>query len=195
MNIYLIIYRWLLLKGKRKEAEEVVRAAALVNGIVMEPFSLVEDDLLIQNSNAENASYIDLLKDKTSRNTSISLWIIWFSFGFTYYGVVLFIGRLYSGNDDNNDDDNSCKFDYQPIFISAASELAGCTIGAFLIDYWGRMKSQTIFYFIAGISVFLMGFETQATAVLLVGLVGRMTSGAAAVYIIYISYKYCINVL
>jgi hypothetical protein len=85
------------------------------------------------------------------------------------------VGRLYSQTS------TSCQFDYPLVFINAASEGVGCTIGALVINSWGRRWSQTGFYIAAGLAVFLMGFETSALAVLLVGIVAKMSSLAASV--------------
>jgi hypothetical protein len=60
-------------------------------------------------------------------------------FRFVYYGVVLFVTRIYdkhSGDDDSGDDDgDTCDFNYQEIFISAASESVGVLLVAFVIDW------------------------------------------------------------
>lgn len=171
--------RWLMIKGRVAEAEEIVRAAALVNNIVMEPFRLVPlnaDELSIKD-----ASYLDLLRDKEAMRTSIPLWIVWAMFGFTYYGIILFVGRLYSTSDDDDSDDKKCSFDYASIFINSTAEVVGCTMGAIFIDRWGRVRSQTLFYLLAGGAVFLMGFENKATAVLIVGFLARIGALAASV--------------
>lgn len=176
--------RWLLIKGRVAEAEEVVRAAAAVNGIHMAPFKL--KPVMEMNETIKDANYIDLFRDKEAMKVSIPLWTVWMMFGFTYYGLILFVGRLYSSNDDDTgDDDGNCSFDYSAIFINAASEVAGVTIGAFLIDHLGRVRSQTSFYLLAALSAFLMGFETKTAAVMVVGIAGRIGAIAASVSILF----------
>jgi len=166
--------RWLLIKGRAEEAEQIIRDAAAVNGFVMPPFRLHH----VVETATKDAQYWDLLKDKKVRNVTLPLWLVWLMFGFTYYGVILFVGRLYST--DGDDDGKTCSFNYAPIFINAASEVAGCTAGALVINTWGRRQSQVVFYSIAGVAVFFMGFEHSYLAVLLVGIVGRMGSMAAS---------------
>lgn len=62
---------------------------------------------------------------------------------FVYYGVVLFVTRIYdkdSGDDDDTDDDSdTCDFNYQEIFVSAASESVGVLLVALVIDWWVMM--------------------------------------------------------
>jgi len=176
-SIFAIAYlpespRWLMIKNKTEEAERVVRAAALVNGIDMPPFKLHH---VIEQTEVKDASYMDLLRDKNFLNVTVPVWMVWLVFGFTYYGIVLFVGRIYSESDDDGDD-TKCKFDYPPIFINAASEVVGVAVGALVIDGWGRKMSQMVFYITGGICVFLMGFETSAIFVLLVGTLGRVSA-------------------
>lgn len=174
--------RWLMIKGRTEEAEEIVRAAAKVNNVEMRPFKLT--NVNVDELSIKDASYLDLLRDKEAMRTSIPLWIVWAMFGFTYYGIILFVGRLYSTSDDDDSDDKKCSFDYASIFINSTAEVVGCTIGALCIDRWGRVRSQTVFYLLAGLAVFLMGFENGATAVLIVGFMGRIGALAASVRII-----------
>jgi MFS family permease len=172
--------RWLLIKGRVTEAEDVIRAAAKVNGIEMTPFRL--KPVMEMQETIKDANYLDLLRDKEAMRTSIPLWTVWMMFGFTYYGLILFVGRLYStGSDDDKDDGGSCSFDYSAIFINSASEVVGVTLGALLIDNLGRVRSQTSFYLLAALSAFLMGFETKTVFVMVVGITGRIGAIAASV--------------
>ena len=174
--------RWLLIKGRITEAEAIIRAAAEVNGVTMAPFRLKP---VCEEAVIHDASYMDLFRDKQAMRTSIPLWLVWGTFGFTYYGLILFVSRLYATDDDDTGDNSSgCSFDYSSIFISSASEVFGCTIGALVIDRWGRVRTQTSFYLLAGLSVFLMGFETKTVAVMIVGIAGRIGAMAASVSII-----------
>ena len=132
--------RWLLIKGRVAEAEEIVRAAALVNGVTMEPFRLA--GVTVDELSIKDATYMDLFRDKEAMRTSIPLWIVWTMFGFTYYGIILFVGRLYSTDDDDGSDDKKCSFDYESIFINSTAEVVGCTVCALCNDRGGGVKKQ-----------------------------------------------------
>jgi len=228
--------RWLLVKGRREEAERVIREAAAVNGVELEPFVLITEEGLASeaatsaaptletpvvaaagngNGNGggydegdaawgngssgggssggggvragmgagatagggeEDATYWELLQDPAARKVNGPIWITWLMFGFTYYGIILFVGRLY---EKKNDDNESCSFNYADVFYNAASEFVGCTLALLCIDSWGRRYTQGVFYAISGFSVFLMGFETNAIFVLIVGMMARLTNKTA----------------
>ena len=84
---------------------------------------------------------------------------MWVAFGFSYYGIILFVTRVFDHTNDEDDDDGnaSCDFDYQEIFFSAFSELIGVLVASFIIDRWGRVPTQTGLYFLAGVGSVLMG--------------------------------------
>ena len=104
----------------------------------------------------------ELFTSSTRLRLVLPMWLVWFCFGCTYYGVILFTGRLFedSGSDDDADDDGSstCSFDYLPMFLSAASEFVGCTVTALTIDRYGRVHSQAAMYSVACLGCVLMGF-------------------------------------
>lgn len=75
-------------------------------------------DTLVNEKDSEN--YFDLVRTSDIRSITIPLWIVWFASGFAYYGIILFVARLYS---TTNDDGEKCSFDYSSIFINATAEV------------------------------------------------------------------------
>lgn len=123
--------------------------------------------------------YIYLLKGDYAKIT-LPLWVVYFSYGLTYYGVILFISRLYSSesteshnnNDDNNNNGNNgggndnnnssiISFDYFDIFTNACSEIIGVLIASNIIDIVGRRASQITLYSLASISALLLPFTSN----------------------------------
>jgi MFS family permease len=155
--------RWLLVKGRYTEAEDVVKAAAAVSGVTLQPFSLnthmqPDDDINFEPKILdENITYIDLVRTPQIRGISIPLWIIWGAFGFTYYGIILFVSRLYTSPGSESDGDSTaiCSFDYQSIFINACAEILGVFIAGLIIDPWGRTKTQGAKYTYRELYMFL----------------------------------------
>lgn len=61
--------------------------------------------------------------------------MVWFAFGFAYYGIVLFVAKVFEvDNGDDAEGGESCSFTYDDIFISAVSEVLGVTVTALIID-------------------------------------------------------------
>lgn len=175
--------RWLLMKGRNKEAEDIVRAAALVNGVTMPDFSLVVDD--VDGADVKDAEYTELVRTSAYRKVTFPLWTVWAVFGFTYYGLILLVSRIYEvGEDDNNDKDDSdktCHFDYADIFINSLSEIAGIFFAVSIIDRWGRRRMQQVTYGLSGVAVFFIGTGFGRTAVMIIGGLGRMNIMAASI--------------
>ena len=193
--------RWLLAHGRVAEAVEIVVTAAALNGITMEPFTLIHREQLVRsrfshsslslnevtvkacasslplscssdsielelenattinnihdecstvnktllnnryscineaskidkryhvdssqlkNSDMESENYLDLLRSHDIRCITIPLWLVWFASGYAYYGLILFVGRLYSRTAEDGD---SCSFSYSSIFVNASAEV------------------------------------------------------------------------
>lgn len=121
----------------------------------------------------EDVSYLDILRDKDMRRVTLPLWVVWALFGFTYYGLILFVTRVYSKNDD--DDSSTCSFDYASIFYNSLSELAGTTVAVLFIERIGRVNVQIIFYAVAGVLVGLIGAPIPSAGVLVLSFVSRMS--------------------
>lgn len=152
-----------------KDGEEGDANAAAVDKVALLPPQIVD------------LTYLDLLRNPSARRVSLPLWAVWGLFGFTYYGIILFVGRIYTTSASDDDGSPSCSFDYSSIFINATSEVAGVTISALAIDRMGRIRVQCWFYVAAAVAVCVMGLGLPANAVLAVSIVGRMAVMAASV--------------
>ena len=177
--------RWLLLKGRAQEAEEVVRQAAEVNGGHMEPFTLFVPErkhgvfhriLTLNWLYAFTDEYVALLSTSELRWTTIPLWTIWLSFGFCYYGIILLVTRVYSTASGGAVAEVS--FDYASIFVSACSELAGVTFTALVVDRWGRVCTPSLMYLITGVALVTLSFVTvnsSSATTTAIGFISRMS--------------------
>lgn len=171
----------------------IINAAALSNGFTMPRYRLIYEEEVHAKVN-----YWDLLSEKT-RFITLPLWVVWMCFGFTYYGIILFTGRMYDkdGDDDGKPalssshcliahllqgDDSKCSFDYSSLFINSASELVGCALGALVLDHLGRTKMQTYFYLLAGFAALFMGYAgLGSTGLLMLSVTARMAVMCASV--------------
>lgn len=160
--------RWLVVHGRHKEAEEIIRQACEVNNTPIGHFYIND------KPSEEYQSPISEFFTSGHLRVSIPLWIASMCFGFCYYGVILFVTVLSTKNEDDDDKGKDCAFDYIPIFASAASEIVGIFVTIQIIDSWGRVRTEMCMFLIAGISVALMGISMPFSAMTVVSLFARI---------------------
>lgn len=176
--------RWLLIENRREEAEAVVRNAGLVNGVDLGEFKLTISEQEIEE--AREAAQIPWysvyapLFDHGIIKVTIPLATVWCSFAFLYYGIILFVTRIYSTSDDDASA-TVCHFNYVPILEDTLSEFVGVTVVIMTINSLGRVKTQWIGYLLGGIGVLVMGLTTNNnTSLLLFGFLGRSAAMGAS---------------
>ena len=101
-----------------------------------------------------------VLGDSKDRYSAGLLAVIWIGFGFSYYGLILFISRLYRESDGyESEEDNlqTCDFDYADIMLNASAEIPGTAAAMLIIDRVGRRITQSGFYLMGTLFLFVMG--------------------------------------
>ena len=143
----------------------------------MQPFVEVRKALRLILSSAED------------RKSTGFLAIIWISFGFTYYGLILLVTRLYKesdGNDNNNSSNSSsnatCSFDFADIFVNSSGEIPGVIITYLLVDRIGRRPSQTSSYLLGACCLVIIGCISTSSkaAILSIALIARACAMSAS---------------
>ena len=178
--------RWLQEVGREVDAIRTIRDAALVNDTVLPDFTLQR---LPTTSSEVHGSYKELVDTPEARRITLPLWTIWALVGFTYYGVILFVSRVYSNQDSlAQDEAPRCEFNYAAIFYNATAEIMSVLISASLIEQLGRVKSQSVFYVVGGLGVMSMGLTSNEHAVLFFSLIARMgiNSGLVSISLVFI---------
>jgi len=180
--------RWHLENGRVEEAEKIIMTASEVNGEKLAPFTLAVRSTPIStppisSSSSESGEEVSvlggylLLLSPEFRWISVPLWTIWLGFGFTYYGMILFVARLFSSE---SDDSAVCSFNYISIFSNASTEVIGIALVALIIDYFGRTPTQGSLYLLSGITVAILGASMPSTAVTVVAGMSRLFIFAAS---------------
>ncbi len=163
--------RWLCNQRRLAEAEEVVLHAMKVNGdhqgeLADYSFSLVVDEASLPAKVAGNMkSNLTELFSPDYFFVTLPLWTIWACFGASYYGIVLFTGKLFEseGNDDDGKGSAACSFDYGSIFITTVAEFIGCVLVVRYVDLYGRVKTQAVAYGFGAAGCLLLGNSRAVT--------------------------------
>lgn len=119
------------------------------------------------------------------RKLTLLLLIIWFSFGFAIFSMLLQLTKIYSTSDQNESTttgSKSCSFDYQSLFIASAADFAGIFVAIQIVDRFGRVRSQVAMYILAGVMLLFMGWNISPLGILITLSIGRAALiGAACV--------------
>jgi MFS family permease len=159
--------RWLLAKGRVREAEDVVTAAAAINGTALSQLDFKSSGLLFRHAQTEMLSPSESVSNCLSCSDLklfVPLCLIWCCFGMSYYSTIMFTGEVAEKSNSRVDDDGpTCSFNYPSMFYSALSELVGCTIVALVIDKWGRVGTQAALYMTGAAGAICMGVAAPAS--------------------------------
>jgi MFS family permease len=143
---------WLASKGRLREAMHVLRIAASSNG--HDSVALFPDHVSLQPVWGEkHASVTDLFQPKW-RELTLLLWGAWFTSAFGYYGTLLVTTRVFSYSDTTHHSGNV--MDYNAIFVSSCAELVGTTVAIAVVDRIGRIQTQVLAFWMAGILLCLL---------------------------------------
>jgi hypothetical protein len=94
----------------------------------------------------------------------------WFGLAFVYYGCIIAVSIVFSEIEsteqstvadviptDASASSATFEFDYSAIMISSSAEAVGLTFAIMVIDCLGRVKTQTLTYFLGGLCVLILG--------------------------------------
>ncbi|CAI9613603.1 unnamed protein product [Staurois parvus] len=136
--------RWLLTKGRAKEAEEVLMRCAAVNGCNLDAFRKNSESiqaLAEAGPSTQTYSFIDLFRTPRLRRISICCGMVWFATSaFSYYGIILNVGGL--------------GFDiYLTHFLYSLVEFPGKLGVYFLMNHLGRRWSLFFTMLMTGVCI------------------------------------------
>ena len=129
-------------------------------------------------------SYKEIVFSAEHRLKTAKIGVIWLVFGFTYYGVILLVTRLYETGSTNDADGGNrssnaaCEFDYGAILVNTSAEFVGLLFATLTIERWGRRGTQSSLYGIGSLALILMGVLHYhgKTPILIFGYLGRMAA-------------------
>jgi MFS family permease len=143
--------RWLLSCGQDTKALQILRNAAVLNGLDPLQVFPVGSKLILDEENevrSHNSSchLISELFSPLWRSTIIRIWITWGCFAFLYYSTILATALVFSNDEKGSSASKSNKIDidYEALIISCSAEFFGTTFAILLIDRLGRIGLQNI---------------------------------------------------
>lgn len=165
--------RWLLAQGRNEEAERIITDMAKRNWPQKALPNIHLERSLLKEGHGDLGS---LFENPELRRYTMANMVIWGSAGFTFYGVQLLLTRVFA----TTDDDDTCSFDYSFLLIVYSTEIIGTIALMFTIETWGRRYTQLVWYIVAGVSVFILGFSSLSNdESLIVGCFGLSSIMAA----------------
>ena len=171
--------RWLTTQKRYEEAEEIMNIVVKVNKCS----KYEEDPVIIKRDDVDivEGSLDDLFSLKYRVVTSL-VWGSWLFGYFTVYSIFLVLIL-------NFEDENSCSYQYEYIFLAQAVEIIGVLLAFYLIDVIGRSFTvSSLFTFTSfGALAFALfkdaGSETGATVMLILDKI-TVAGGIATLWVL-----------
>ncbi|CAN0920547.1 Organic cation/carnitine transporter 7 [Linum grandiflorum] len=146
--------RYLCVKGRTKEANDIMKKIALINCKSLPAGFLVPDNLMALDRLPGFASFFRLFSKRLIR-TTLLLWLLYFGNSFAYYGIILLTSELSSWQSRCSSSsllaqvpqiaDNNL---YVDTFITSLAELPGLILSAVIVDRVGRKLSMALMFFL-----------------------------------------------
>ncbi|XP_038075652.1 organic cation transporter protein-like [Patiria miniata] len=162
--------RWLITKGRYKEAAKIIEKIAKVNG------TEAPEDLLdkLSEDSKENkkqpsripVTQLDLIRTPNLRKKTLILWVDWFVVNMVYYGLSLSTSAL--GVDD-----------YLAAFVFGAIEIPSNLFCWYVMNRFGRRITLVAFYIFGGVFCLITIFIPLGAARAAVALLGKFAISAA----------------
>jgi len=169
--------KWLLVKGRVKEAEQVIIKAEEINGASRPDPSRVQINLSEKyetrdKDDSKNVTVLNLFQFPSLRRCTIIMYYLWFTNNLVYYGLTFNAGKLIPGDLHIN------------MITSAALEFLAYTVAILSFLYVGRRWSTSVFMIFGGVSLLLTIVVSSTLGKIILAQLGRfaITASFAMVY-------------
>lgn len=164
---------WLVVKGRRAEADAILRRAAKMNGVELGEYELEPEEL----------GQLDvrvLFRDGNGFRTTL-IWICQFAQTFVYYGIVLYLPRAFVQiNGSNAADASPSQYPYWALVLSCSGELVASVICLFLVQRFTRSQLLSSSFLMFAITFPFVVMDVRDAFVVIFAMLARMgatTSG------------------
>ncbi|XP_026231690.1 solute carrier family 22 member 4-like [Anabas testudineus] len=149
--------RWLISRGRLREAELLLSSAALENK-VEPPHGFFLSDNCEKAENKKSLGFLDLLRTSNIRHTSLILWLVWFSLSVSYFGLSFNMSSL-SGSPFLN------------YFLVTAVELPAYAVNWLVVSRCPRRYSYIGFTLVGAVALILIQITLHSQPALSLSLV------------------------
>ncbi|MCC6148234.1 MAG: MFS transporter [Anaerolineaceae bacterium] len=149
--------RYLLVNGRTKEAEVVLRQVAAENGVQLPA------NFQLRAIKAEPKVPVADLWRPALRRTTLLLWALWFFVSLGYYGIFTWLPNYFRSQG------MALLPVYQNTFILALAQLPGYFSAAYLVERWGRRKTLAVYLAGSGMFSFLFAAASGLSGLILMG--------------------------
>lgn len=155
--------RWLERRGRRAEAEAVVRTFERSAGMTAPAASTAASDEAPAAASSTRDRLAALLAAEF-RVRTLCLWLVWFCVNFSYYGAFIWIPTILVAQ--GYDLVRSFGF----TLIITLAQLPGYAVAAWLIEVWGRRVTLSVFLVGSAVSAVLFGTSGNEVAIVAAGM-------------------------
>jgi len=145
--------RYLLISGREDEARQVLEQVARENGV----------ELAIAGLQAESRQArvtVSALWQSGFARTTLMLWIVWFTISLGYYGVFIWLPRIFVARGF------TFLKTYQNVFLMALAQLPGYFSAAYLVERWGRKPTLGLYMVLSGVFTYLFAVAAGLSSIL-----------------------------
>lgn len=151
---------WLERRGRREEAERVVRGFEASAGVVAPPTIPKGVPAAVAEPVPQPAPG---LWSRGLRRRTLGIWLVWFGVNFSYYGAFLWIPSLLVARGH----DVTTSFGYTLVITLA--QLPGYALAAVLVEAWGRRSTLALFLLGSAVAAWFFGQSDSATSIIVAG--------------------------
>lgn len=145
--------RYLLISGREEEARKVLEQVARENGVSVEIPGLVAEPRRAKVT-------VSALWRGNLIPVTLMLWIVWFTISLGYYGVFIWLPRIFVARGF------TFLQTYANVFIMSLAQLPGYFSAAYLVEKWGRRPTLAVYMVLSGLFTYLFAIGAGLSSIM-----------------------------
>ena len=150
--------RYLLSKGRIREAEDIILSLEAKMGVESRPFT--DADSAEKPAPAKEAGGFSALWSPPYRLRTLMLWLAWFGIVFSYYGIFMWLPSIIYAQGF------AVVKTFEYVLLMTLAQLPGYYTAAWLVEIIGRKYTLSLFLLLSGVCSFFFGNAADAASLL-----------------------------